>query len=397
MVRNVKVVTGASYGDEGKGLMTAFFCGQQGAGKCLDICHNGGAQRGHTVVSGNVWHIFHHLGAGTFQGADTYLTKDFILNPMIFAEEVSCMGGLPENVRLCRHPQCSWSTPYDMMANQIIESSRGEARHGSCGAGIWETILRYEKMSAPGADEFAGLSTGAMLDFLGDVREYFKGRFREAGVGNIPEKWKEIFYSKAVAEHFLEDLIFLKNSFAPAEENVSEGYDRLVFEGGQGLLLSEKMAAEYGSDSHTTPSLTGCENPVKFLESIGYSGDIEVCYVTRTYLTRHGAGPFPGECPGEEIGRGITDLTNVPNAHQGTLRYGRIDIAALGRRISADFAGYRKFPGAVKSAAVTHLNETGGSLVLTGGMGQPSGIRADKLYMSWSEDISKIKCFGHGI
>ena len=36
------------------------------------------------------------------------------------------------------------TTPWDMMANQIIEESRGKDKHGSCGLGIFETIKRYK-------------------------------------------------------------------------------------------------------------------------------------------------------------------------------------------------------------------------------------------------------------
>ena len=48
----VKVVVGANFGDEGKGLMTGYFCHQSLAKgeKCLVVLHNGGAQRGHTLV-----------------------------------------------------------------------------------------------------------------------------------------------------------------------------------------------------------------------------------------------------------------------------------------------------------------------------------------------------------
>ena len=50
-MKDVKVVIGASFGDEGKGLMTDYFAGKaKEEGKsCLVVCGNGGAQRGHTV------------------------------------------------------------------------------------------------------------------------------------------------------------------------------------------------------------------------------------------------------------------------------------------------------------------------------------------------------------
>lgn len=89
---DVKIVVGANFGDEGKGLMADYFCHQavsQGK-KCLNVLTNGGAQRGHTVVTPTgKRHVFKHFGSGTFAGADTYLLKSFILNPMEFIRELN--------------------------------------------------------------------------------------------------------------------------------------------------------------------------------------------------------------------------------------------------------------------------------------------------------------------
>jgi adenylosuccinate synthase len=55
------------------------------------------------------------------------------------------------------------------------------------------------------------------------------------------------------------------------------------------------------------------------------SCEIEVCYVTRTYITRHGAERFDTECNKSEINDHIIDLTNIPNPFQDSIRYGFID------------------------------------------------------------------------
>ena len=73
-MRDIKIVIGANYGDEGKGLMTDFFAADA-AGKgmrSLVICSNGGSQRGHTVITPEgIRHVFHHFGSGSFAGADS--------------------------------------------------------------------------------------------------------------------------------------------------------------------------------------------------------------------------------------------------------------------------------------------------------------------------------------
>jgi adenylosuccinate synthase len=49
-MQNIKVIVGASYGDEGKGLATDFFGAQaKGRHETINVMTNGGPQRGHTV------------------------------------------------------------------------------------------------------------------------------------------------------------------------------------------------------------------------------------------------------------------------------------------------------------------------------------------------------------
>ena len=88
----VTVIIGANYGDEGKGLTTDFIAHneiEQGK-QTIVVCSNGGAQRGHTVeLSDGRRHVFHHFGSGTLAGAETYLPKQFIMNPLIFVKEFS--------------------------------------------------------------------------------------------------------------------------------------------------------------------------------------------------------------------------------------------------------------------------------------------------------------------
>ena len=144
---DIKVVVGANFGDEGKGLMTDYFCHNATSKNktCIVVMSNGGAQRGHTVnLLDGKKHVFNHFGSGTFVGADTYCPSEFILNPMQFVKELEDLQQL-----LVRMPivyvetLCRWSTPYDMIINQIVEAARGDKKHGSCGMGIWETVYRW--------------------------------------------------------------------------------------------------------------------------------------------------------------------------------------------------------------------------------------------------------------
>ena len=74
---------------------------------------------------------------------------------------------------------------------------------------------------------------------------------------------------------------------------------RLVFEGAQGVLLDEWR----GFHPHTTWSTVEPSNARAMIDELGR--DSYVLGVTRTYMTRHGAGPFPtgGSGAGEGVAR----------------------------------------------------------------------------------------------
>ena len=69
--------------------------------------------------------------------------------------------------------------------------------------------------------------------------------------------------------------------------------------------------------------------------------DVEVCYITRTYMTRHGAGRFDTECSRDLISDHIKeDETNKTHPFQGELRYGVLDWRSTEDRVSQDFKRY---------------------------------------------------------
>lgn len=377
MDREIKVVIGASYGDEGKGLMTDYFC-ENTDKPCITVLHNGGSQRGHTVISKDgLRHVFHHLSSGTFAGSDTYFADSFIINPLIFTEE---HAEIKSDTKIYCSPKCMWSTPFDMMLNQIIEDSRGDKRHGSCGYGIWETIVRYNNTKTVTFPDFMAMNDTDKVKYLEHIRDiYMPKRLESSGINKMPDEWEDIVYDNGLIAHFLDDCKFFHNTVKYADEIILEKYPYIVFEGGQGLLLSQLE-----TNKHTTPSYTGAENPVRIIKTLNSINNIEVCYVTRSYLTRHGAGDFPQECAKSEINPDMVDRTNVSNDYQGTLRYGRIDANELKQRIYDDFV---KFSNAELSLAVTHLNETDGKLITTEDGKNPESIGIDKIYYSYSEKM----------
>lgn len=354
---DIKLVIGANFGDCGKGLMADYFCHQaiSDGKECVNVLHNGGAQRGHTVVTPDgTRHVFHHFGSGTFAGADTYCTEDFILNPIVFRKEYEELEKLGYTPHITMNEKCRVSTPYDMIMNQIVEENRSNSRHGSCGMGIYETIQRYKNGFGIDLGSMCG-DLGRRLQQMRDLRDfYYTKRIKDLGL-TMSEEWENVYYSYSLLENYMRDFEFMLSHILIADYHILQTYyHTIVFEGGQGLLLDQNNKEYF---PHLTPSNTGSTNPYRIIsERFSDSKNIEICYVTRTYLTRHGAGRLDGECSKEEINPDMQDLTNVPNPHQGTLRYAKLDVRSLGDRIAKDFERMKNFD-AKYSIAVTHCNE----------------------------------------
>ena len=357
---NIKVVIGANFGDEGKGLMTDYFCHQSTSRgeSCIVVMSNGGAQRGHTVVDPTgKRHIFKHFGAGTLANADTYCPDDYILNPMTFRKEYEELCGIGCVPRIYVNPNCRWSTPYDMITNQLAEEVREEKKHGSCGMGIWETVYRYQKKPCVfNIFEFATLNINSQISYLKSIRDaYMPDRLKEHNIKSVPDDWREIVFSDYLIENFINDVRFMVSHVILANDAVLTQYQNVVFENGQGLLLDQNQTL-YGDN--TTPSNTGIMNPLKIANRTFNRANIDVCYVTRTYLTRHGAGRFEEECDKSAINKHMVDETNKTNQFQGALRYGELVTDDLLSRVEADLSHLAgsKFNWSA-SFGVTHTNE----------------------------------------
>lgn len=357
---NIKIVIGANFGDEGKGLMTDYFSNQAAMQNenCIVVCSNGGAQRGHTVTTpDNIRHVFHHFGSGTFNNTHTYLSKYFILNPMIFCQEWKELNEIGFIPKVYVHPLCKISTPFDMILNQMIEEKRSEDRHGSCGVGIYETLKRchYPKYNFYLLQLFV-LGSDDIRNLLYRIRdEYFLEKLKEENIDINKSEWDEIVYSTGLIDKYIDDIYFMKDCINKCGDEILCHYANIIFENGQGLLLDQNNGSYY---PHLTPSNTGVKNP---LEIIGNTFpkekiNIETCYVTRTYITRHGVGRLEDECEKADINRDMVDYTNVPNPHQGILRYAKLDEQSLEECILKDFELIRKY-GTKLSLAVTHGNE----------------------------------------
>jgi adenylosuccinate synthase len=356
MKRQIKVVIGANFGDEGKGLMTDYFASQ--SDKSIVVRFNGGAQAGHTVVTPEGQeHVFSNFGSASLSGVPTYLSEFFLVNPLLFRMEFTDLTTkIGKNTPpMYVDSKSLMSTPYDMLINQAVETVRGTNRHGSCGMGISETVLRSEHAKYRlTAWDIQDPST-AILDgntqntreslevILTKIRdEYVPFRLAELGLTlyDLPEVFRNAIVSDGTMHAFMADCNFYLSKATFCSSRILSNFDNIVFEGAQGLLLDQDLE-EYSP--HITHSSTGVKNVLAILDSSNHNDfinrnyDLEVCYVTRSYLTRHGVGPMPSEITGLPYSK-VVDTTNIHNEWQGTLRFGFLNVDLLQKSIARDTA-----------------------------------------------------------
>ena len=406
--QTIRAVIGKNFGDEGKGLAVDYFCSR--APQSLVVKHNGGAQAGHTVEQGGRRFVFHQLSAGSFRRSDTLWAHTYYPDLYKLREEeeefYEAAGFRPV---VLSEPDTPVTLIDDVLVNMLLETRRGAARHGSCGMGIYEAQLRTkagfgitvgeilsenaaslaarilrirgeytwkriaEAIDAASAEyaharEGSGAEAGSLTE--GDTEKNLSGDGRVSAEeilsrGLPGTEYLEMLRSRQVVERYAEEMIRNAEAFVTVTEDTGallRGRESIVFESGQGLLLEEgnKRFAP-----HISASRTGLANPVEILAERGLA-PTEVVYVTRTYVTRHGAGLLPHECPRETLGIVSEDLTNVENPWQGRIRYathGTIEEFLAPVREDAALIGDR----AKLALFLTHVDETNGRILMADG------------------------------
>jgi adenylosuccinate synthase len=334
-MKSVKVVIGSLWGDEAKGHMTQILT-HNSSDNTIVVRFNGGCQASHTVeCSDGKRHAFKHHASGIFSKAATYLSNHFIVNLTQFifeSDELTKLLGFMPTVYV--NPKSIVSTIYDEMINQEIENNRGDKRHGSCGFGINETVMRCKTdYRITVADLFSEETLRKKFEKI--RTEYVPMRLKNEyglSIDDLSDSFKKVLQDNMQTEYFLFFAKCFLQRVGVYSNQILYTYDTVIFEGAQGLLLDQnnkEMAP------HLTTSNTGTKNVMEILDSLCYSGPIEIFYMCRVYMTRHGAGPFPHELsdiPYEKF----EDKNNVPNRFQGLLRFSYMDYDVLSQAINKD-------------------------------------------------------------
>lgn len=357
------LVADIGFGDSGKGTITDSLVRRHDAK--LVVRYNGGAQSAHHVVlPDGRWHSFHQFGSGTFAGARTHLSQYMLVDPFLLRKEADDLRALGIDHpwgRLSIDGRALVVTPYDMCLNRLREWARGKDRHGSCGMGIGEAVayqlnypldvlrvgmLKDTKRVRTLLEESRRRKCAEMLEMPGvvadrDMAPYVNILRDPISAPNYAAKYATVAQS-----------ITLYHDSAILE--VTDG--PVVFEGAQGVLLDQDL----GCMPHVTWSKTTFANAIEMIVTAmvaagGMSGTtIHKIGVVRSYMTRHGAGPFPTEVPLSEYEKAVdfAEAHNQTGDWQGAMRVGTFDVPLVQYAIECC--------GGIDTLAVTHLDKVRG-------------------------------------
>ena len=377
---SIKAVIGKNFGDEGKGLATDYLAmlSKRAGHSCIVVRHNGGAQAGHTVESSGKRFIFREISSGTLRGADTLWAPTFMPDLYKLSSEIDELLGIGAKLPLILSvPDCPLTYIDDILINMTLETRRGKDRHGSCGMGIDEAKRRslLEDYRITPADIFGNGFDAFHNKLLRIRREYLPERLKALDLEpSAMGEFGEMIGDENVLYNYALQMYENSRYIKLVDESVIKSYDDVIFEGAQGLVLDEENRS---FAPNLTSSRTGLTNPDAMLKRLGINEDCEAVYVSRTYVTKHGAGRLPYEEIFLDQGISFADDTNVHNEWQGSIRF-----APHGNEDEFNEYVIKDSEASVfkPSLLLTHVDETGGKVLTKDG---------DFDAAQWAEKINK--------
>jgi adenylosuccinate synthase len=286
---NKKIVLGALFGDEGKGVCVHTLCKKalDEGKRPLVVRFSGGPQAAHTVDFNGIRHIFSSFGSGTLLNVPTLYKSTALIDPICIVNEYNVLKfkGITPKFDVSA---AKIITPYDV---EFCRNDKTTLNNGTCGKGVYAALVRSEK-------EKCFTLNDNPQEILSSAVKYYNTT-----------------HCKEFDEMFLSAFQEVKNLNSSLSIN---NFDTIVYEGTQGLLLD----ADLGFQPFVTATNTGLQTfSDQELENA------EVYLVMRTYLTRHGNGYTPMQV--ENYNLNDESESNVYNGFQGDFKTGVFDFDLL--------------------------------------------------------------------
>lgn len=314
MKKNIDVLLGLQWGDEGKGKIVDVLTPQ------YDVVarFQGGPNAGHTLEFGGKKFVLRSIPSGIFQGGQlNIIGNGVVLDPSLFKAEAVDLekAGYDLKKNLFISKKAHLILPTCRVLDAAYEAAKGDAKVGTTGKGIGPTYT--DKVSRNGLR-------------VGDILENFEEKYAKAKARH-EQILASMDYSYDITEmekEWMAGIEYLRefrliDSEQMINDLINEGKS-ILCEGAQGSMLD----IDFGSYPFVTSSNTVCAGACT---GLGVApGKIGNVYgITKAYCTRVGAGPFPTELF-DETGNEMRDKGHEYGAVTGReRRCGWIDLVAL--------------------------------------------------------------------
>jgi adenylosuccinate synthase len=309
------VIVGAQWGDEGKGKIVDLLAQDSDV-----VCrYQGGPNAGHTVIVEGETFKFRHLPSGILSGKISVLGAGCVVDPGVLLEEIDDLesrGISAEPLRISGNAHLIM--PWHIAIDGASEKRLGKLQIGTTRRGIGPAY----------ADKAARLGI-RVQDLLEPkiLRQKIEVALAEKNI------WLERVYEQQPFE--LEEVAsrheelaqrlrpYVADTSLLVDRALADG-KRVLLEGAQGTLLD--------LDHGTYPFVTS-SNPIAGAAAtgigIGPTRIDEVLGVSKAYVTRVGAGPFPSEMD-DDVATSVRELGQEYGTVTGRERRpGWLDLVAL--------------------------------------------------------------------
>ncbi len=278
-------VVGLQWGDEAKGKIVDLLTEQHD----IVVRYNGGANAGHTVVTGGQTFKLSLLPTGVLRpGKVAVIANGVVVYPPRFFEESDSLrkAGVPIGQNLLVSDRAHVIFPYHLEEEALSERQAGAGAIGTTGRGI-----------GPCYQDKAGRTCAVRVGDLLDAA-HLRARLgaivpRKNAILKALSPDARAFDAEALAMEYQDYAARLRPHVADTTQLLHDalrGGKRLLFEAAQGTLLDvDHGTFPYvtSSNSSTAGVWSGSGVPARNLE--------RVVGVIKAYTTRVGGGPFPTE------------------------------------------------------------------------------------------------------
>ena len=334
-MKNVNVVLGAFYGDEGKGKIIDYLSKDAR----YAVRFSGGNNAGHQVEVNGTKFAFHLLPSGILnENIKAILGNGVVIDPKVLLEEIDNLkkhGYKVNNLYISEKAHVIM--PYHIILDGLLEECRGNNKIGTTKRGIGPCYCDKFERSGIRMEDFVSNRFKELLEInVKNKNVILKAYgYEELNFKEIYDEYQK--YAKALKKYVTDTTTMLHKAI--------KNNENILCEGAQATLLD----IDFGSYPYVTssnPTIGGVSTGT----GIGSRYINDVIGVIKAYSSRVGEGPYVTEQK-NEIGDKIRELGHeYGTTTKRPRRCGWLDIVAL---------NYAIMVNGMTCIAINHLDTIG--------------------------------------